>query len=91
MACMLGEENLLLMADLHHLGRREGRQRAELLERFDLVEAARKPAATYSGGMRRRLDLVSVLLGEAAERSLTAPMLEPACPGPGAGFDRRSW
>ena len=41
------------MADLRHLGKREGRRRvAELLERFDLVEAARKPVATYSGGMR---------------------------------------
>jgi ABC-2 type transport system ATP-binding protein len=62
---LTGEENLLLMADLHHLGRRQGRQRAaELLERFDLVEAARKPAATYSGGMRRRLDLAMGLLGD---------------------------
>src|SRR6185312_8936330 len=55
---LTGEENLMLMADLRHLGRREGRRRAaELLERFDLVDAARKTAATYSGGMRRRLDL----------------------------------
>jgi ABC-2 type transport system ATP-binding protein len=59
-----GEENLQLMADLHHLGRREGRTRAaELLERFDLTEAARKPASTYSGGMRRRLDLAMTLIG----------------------------
>jgi ABC-2 type transport system ATP-binding protein len=47
---LTGEENLLLMGDLRHLGRREGRRRAaELLERFDLVEAARKTPATYSG------------------------------------------
>ncbi|SHM96145.1 ATP-binding cassette domain-containing protein [Actinacidiphila paucisporea] len=60
-----GEENMLLMADLHHLGRREGRRvTAELLERFDLVEAARKPASTYSGGMRRRLDIAMTLVGE---------------------------
>ena len=60
-----GEENLLLMADLHHLPKREGRRRAaELLERFDLVEAARKPSATYSGGMRRRLDLAMTLMGD---------------------------
>jgi ABC-2 type transport system ATP-binding protein len=60
-----GEENLLLMADLHHLPRREGRRRAaELLERFDLVEAARKPSSTYSGGMRRRLDLAMTLMGD---------------------------
>jgi ABC-2 type transport system ATP-binding protein len=60
-----GEENLRLMADLHHLGRERGRRRvAELLERFDLVEAAAKPAMTWSGGMRRRLDLAMTLVGE---------------------------
>ncbi|MET7615540.1 ATP-binding cassette domain-containing protein [Streptomyces sp. NPDC005408] len=59
-----GEENMLLMADLHHLSRREGRRTAaELLERFDLVEAAKKPASTYSGGMKRRLDLAMTLVG----------------------------
>src|SRR5258708_1892528 len=62
---LTGEENLLLMADLHHLGRREGRLRAAtLLERFDLVDAARKTPATYSGGMRRRLDLAMTLVGD---------------------------
>jgi ABC-2 type transport system ATP-binding protein len=62
---LTGEENLILMADLHHLGRAEGRRRsAELLERFDLVEAAKKTAATYSGGMRRRLDLAMTLVGD---------------------------
>ena len=62
---LTGEENLILMADLHHLSRAEGRRRAaELLERFDLVEAARKTAATYSGGMRRRLDLAMTLVGD---------------------------
>jgi ABC-2 type transport system ATP-binding protein len=60
-----GEENLRLMADLHHLDRREGRRRAAaLLERFDLVEAAKKPASTYSGGMLRRLDLAMTLVGD---------------------------
>jgi ABC-2 type transport system ATP-binding protein len=60
-----GEENLRLMADLNHLGRERGRQRvADLLERFDLVDAAAKPAMTYSGGMRRRLDLAMTLVGE---------------------------
>ncbi|MFI6470767.1 ATP-binding cassette domain-containing protein [Streptomyces sp. NPDC050516] len=59
-----GEENMLLMADLNHLSRREGRRvTAELLERFDLVEAAKKPASTYSGGMRRRLDIAMTLVG----------------------------
>ncbi|MBO8190625.1 ATP-binding cassette domain-containing protein [Streptomyces oryzae] len=60
-----GEENMLLMADLHHLPRREGRRVAgELLERFDLVEAAGKPASTYSGGMKRRLDIAMTLVGD---------------------------
>ncbi|MEI7030637.1 ATP-binding cassette domain-containing protein [Streptomyces pratensis] len=59
-----GEENMLLMADLHHLPRREGRRvAAELLERFELTEAARKPAQSYSGGMRRRLDIAMTLVG----------------------------
>ncbi|MFE1931237.1 ATP-binding cassette domain-containing protein [Streptomyces sp. NPDC059474] len=59
-----GEENMLLMADLHHLSKREGRRVAtELLERFDLVEAAKKPAASYSGGMKRRLDIAMTLVG----------------------------
>jgi ABC-2 type transport system ATP-binding protein len=53
------------MADLHHLGRAEGRRRsAELLDRFDLTEAARKTATTYSAGMRRRLDLAMTLVGD---------------------------
>jgi ABC-2 type transport system ATP-binding protein len=60
-----GEENMLLMADLHHLSRREGRRvAAELLERFDLTDAAKKPASTYSGGMKRRLDLAMTLVGD---------------------------
>ncbi|MEV7687640.1 ATP-binding cassette domain-containing protein [Streptomyces bungoensis] len=60
-----GEENMLLMADLHHLSRREGRRTAaELLERFELTEAARKPASTYSGGMKRRLDIAMTLVGD---------------------------
>jgi ABC-2 type transport system ATP-binding protein len=61
---LTGEENLRLMADLNHLGRGAGRERvAELLARFDLVDAARRPASTYSGGMRRRLDLAMTLVG----------------------------
>jgi ABC-2 type transport system ATP-binding protein len=59
-----GEENLRLMADLRHLGKHEGRRVVgELLERFDLTEDASKPAVTYSGGMRRRLDLAMTLVG----------------------------
>jgi ABC-2 type transport system ATP-binding protein len=61
---LTGEENLRLMANLNHLGRAAGQARvAELLERFDLVDAARRPASTYSGGMRRRLDLAMTLVG----------------------------
>jgi ABC-2 type transport system ATP-binding protein len=61
---LTGEENLLLMADLNHLGRREGRARAGgLLGQFDLADVAGKPAATYSGGMRRKLDLAMTLVG----------------------------
>jgi ABC-2 type transport system ATP-binding protein len=62
---LTGEENLILMADLHRLGRAAGRRRAaELLARFDLVGAARRPASTYSGGMRRRLDIAMTLVGD---------------------------
>ncbi|MFE6407043.1 ATP-binding cassette domain-containing protein [Streptomyces sp. NPDC057837] len=59
-----GEENMLLMADLNHLPKKEGRRvTADLLERFDLTEAARKTASTYSGGMKRRLDIAMTLVG----------------------------
>ncbi len=60
-----GTENLLLMADLHHLGHAAGRARVRgLLERFDLVAAADRPVQTWSGGMRRRLDLAMTLVGD---------------------------
>jgi ABC-2 type transport system ATP-binding protein len=62
---LTGVENLSLMADLAHLPRATGRRRAtELLQRFDLTDAARNPVATYSGGMRRRLDLAMTLVGD---------------------------
>jgi ABC-2 type transport system ATP-binding protein len=62
---LTGEENLILMADLCHLDPSEGRRRAaELLDRFDLVDAAKRTPATYSGGMRRRLDLAMTLVGD---------------------------
>jgi ABC-2 type transport system ATP-binding protein len=61
---LTGFENLVLMGRLHHLGKRQSRQRAtDLLEKFDLAEAAGKSLATYSGGMRRRLDLAMTLVG----------------------------
>jgi ABC-2 type transport system ATP-binding protein len=61
---LTGEENLRLMADLLHLGSREGKRAVEdLLRRFDLTESAGKRAVTYSGGMRRKLDLAMTLVG----------------------------
>jgi ABC-2 type transport system ATP-binding protein len=60
---LTGFENLEMVGQLYHLPRKEARGRAdELLERFDLVDAARRPAKTYSGGMRRRLDLAAALV-----------------------------
>jgi ABC-2 type transport system ATP-binding protein len=60
---LTGYENLEMVGRLYHLGRRWSRERArELLERFDLVEAGDRPAKTYSGGMRRRLDLAAALV-----------------------------
>ncbi len=60
---LTGAENLQLMADLRHLGRDAGRRRVvELLERFELTDAADKPLSIYSGGMRRRLDLAMTLV-----------------------------
>ena len=62
---LTGRENLMLMADLHLLPKTIGRRRAEeLLERFELAEAADKPASTYSGGMKRKLDLAMTLVGD---------------------------
>ena len=79
---LTGAENLNLMADLRHLGRAAGRRRtAELLGQFGLDEAARKPAATYSGGMRRRLDLAMTLVGNPRIIFLDEPT---------AGLDPRS-
>ncbi|MGH2915402.1 MAG: ATP-binding cassette domain-containing protein [Solirubrobacteraceae bacterium] len=61
---LTGSENLRLMADLRHLGREQGRRRvSELLQRFDLADAADRPLSAYSGGMRRRLDLAMTLVG----------------------------
>src|SRR5579864_2137300 len=63
-AYLSAEENLLLMADLWHLPRQQGRQRsAELLALFDLADTGRKPVFTFSGGMQRRLDLAMTLMG----------------------------
>jgi ABC-2 type transport system ATP-binding protein len=62
---LTGRENLELVGRLYHLARAEGRRRAdEVLERFDLVDAADRTVKTYSGGMRRRLDLGASLVGQ---------------------------
>jgi len=61
---LTGRENLQLMADLHRIGAGSGKLVGELLERFDLAESAGKPTSTYSGGMRRKLDLAMTLVGD---------------------------
>ncbi len=78
---LTGRENLLLAGRLAHLPPREVRRRAdELLDEFGLTAAARRPAATYSGGMRRRLDLAAALVARPAVVFLDEPTtgLDPA-------------
>ena len=79
---LTGEENLLLMGRLLHLPAAERRARtARLLERFDLIEAAKRTPATYSGGMTRRLDIAMTLMGRPRLIFLDEPT---------AGLDPRS-
>jgi ABC-2 type transport system ATP-binding protein len=79
---LTGRENLRLMGDLGHLPARQGRERvAELLATFDLTEAADRRAATYSGGMKRRLDLAMTLMSRPRLIFLDEPT---------AGLDPRS-
>jgi ABC-2 type transport system ATP-binding protein len=75
-----GMENMRLMADLNHLGRAGAERVAELLDRFELTDAASKPVSTYSGGMRRRLDLAMTLVGSPKVIFLDEPTtgLDPA-------------
>ncbi|MEJ5915120.1 ATP-binding cassette domain-containing protein [Pseudokineococcus sp. 1T1Z-3] len=62
---LTGTENLEMVGNLYHLGRSRSKTRAkELLERFSLTDAAARPVKTYSGGMRRRLDLAGALVAE---------------------------
>jgi oleandomycin transport system ATP-binding protein len=69
-----GWENLYMIGRLLDLPRKDARSRAdELLERFSLTEAAKRPAATYSGGMRRRLDLAASMIGRPAVLFLDEP------------------
>jgi ABC-2 type transport system ATP-binding protein len=79
---LTGEENLMLMADLNHVDKAQGRDRpAELLERFGLTDASNQIVSTYSGGMRRRLDLAMTLVGNPEVIFLDEPT---------AGLDPRS-
>ncbi|HEY4026133.1 MAG TPA: ATP-binding cassette domain-containing protein [Candidatus Dormibacteraeota bacterium] len=71
---LTGYENLDMVGRLYGLGRRLSRERArELLERFDLTAAANRPVKTYSGGMRRRLDLAGALIPQAPVLFLDEP------------------
>jgi ABC-2 type transport system ATP-binding protein len=71
---LTGLENLEMVGRLYHLPAVEARRRgAEILERFELTSAANRPAKTYSGGMRRRLDLGASLVGRPAVLFLDEP------------------
>ncbi|MEU4802420.1 ATP-binding cassette domain-containing protein [Actinosynnema sp. NPDC023587] len=71
---LTGFENLDMVGRLYHLGKKRSRERArELLDRFDLVEAADRPVKGYSGGMRRRLDLAGALVAKPSVLFLDEP------------------
>ena len=78
---LTGTENLEMIGRLYHMGKAPSRERAiELIERFELDEAADRPVKTYSGGMRRRLDLAGALVAKPAVLFLDEPTtgLDPA-------------
>ena len=79
---LTGFENLDMIGRLYRMGRTASQRRArDLLERFDLADAADRPAKTYSGGMRRRLDLAGAIVAEPPVLFLDEPT---------AGLDPRS-
>ena len=90
---LTGRENLVLVGRLYHMDVREVRTRAvDLLERFELTEAADRPARTYSGGMKRRLDLAASLVGHPRVLFLDEPTtgLDPRSRIAPLGRDRRA-
>jgi ABC-2 type transport system ATP-binding protein len=75
---LTGFENLDMVGRLYRLGRQSARRRArELLDEFDLADAADRPVKTYSGGMRRRLDLAAAIVGEPLVLFLRRPTSSP--------------
>jgi ABC-2 type transport system ATP-binding protein len=88
---LTGYENLKMFGQLYHLSGTAAKQRASaLLERFDLVEAASRLVRTYSGGMRRRLDLAASLIVSPPILFLDEPTtgLDPRAPGDVGGHQR---
>ena len=92
---LTGWDNLVMFGRLYHLGKKAAVQRAdELLERFSLSDSARRPIKTYSGGMRRRLDLAASLIVQPEVLFLDEPTtgLDPrGRQEMGGGGSLRSW
>ena len=80
---LTGRENLEIIGRLYHLGAAGSQRAAELLEQFDLTEAADRRAKTFSGGMKRRLDLAASLVGQPKVLFLDEPTtgLDPRAHG----------